>query len=308
MLRKIVQSVLTNTRVQSLVESSSVGETAAAQFIAGSHVNDAVDAVIALHAQGLLTTVERLLDEAIDEGQSRTNTLSYIDTIRALAGSGIAQDLDLTVKLASLGLGLSNGEVIAAENLTKVCQRASESGISVTIGMEHPGDVPATLRIAHALGEKFTTIGITLQSSLLRSEQDAAVFGASGARVRLCKGEFAADSDIAHVSKPEIDKAFVRELRTLLKSSAYVMIATHDPRLLQIGQALALRSGRAKNTFEFQMYLGVGTDEQKRLLDLGHRVRIYVPFGNDWYPVVADRLARQPKSLGPAIGSLLRRK
>jgi len=308
MLRKIVQSVLTNTRVQSLVESSAIGEATAAKFVAGSHVNDAVDTVIALGAEGLLATVERLLEVPQDESQSRTNTLSYIDCTRALSGGAVTQDLDVTVQLTTLGLGLPNGELIATENLIKVCQSASESGISVTIGMEHPSDVPATLRIAHALGEMFPTIGITLQSSLLRSEQDAAVFGASGARVRLCKGQFADDPDIAHLSKNEIDKAFVREMRTLFQSGAYVMIATHDPRLLQIGQALALRSGRAKATFEFQMYLGVGINEQQRLLGLQHRVRIHVPFGNDWYPVVADRLARQPKSLGPAVGALLRRK
>jgi proline dehydrogenase len=308
MLRKVVQSVLINSRVQSLVESSSVGEATAAQFIAGSHVNDAVDAVVALKDSGYLATVERILEPAEDEIQSRTNALSYIDCIRALAGADLGEDLDITVQLSALGLTLSNGEAIATENLSKVCQSAQDAHMSVTIGMDQLEDVPATLRIAHTLSEKFSNLGITLQSSLLRSEQDAAVFAASGARVRLCKGTVTQDPEHAYVDRAEIDKAFVREMRTLLRSTAYVMIATHDPRLLQIGQALALRAGRLKDSFEFQMYLGVRKDEQQRLLALNHRVRIHVPFGEQWYPVVTDRFARQPKSIGTALGSLIRRK
>jgi proline dehydrogenase len=308
MLRKVVQSVLINSRVQSLVESSSVGEATAAQFIAGSHVNDAVDSVVALKDSGYLATVERILEPAEDEIQSRTNALSYIDCIRALAGADLGEDLDITVQLSALGLTLSNGEAIATENLSKVCQSAQDAHMSVTIGMDQLEDVPATLRIAHTLSEKFSNLGITLQSSLLRSEQDAAVFAASGARVRLCKGTVTQDPEHAYVDRAEIDKAFVREMRTLLRSTAYVMIATHDPRLLQIGQALALRAGRLKDSFEFQMYLGVRKDEQQRLLALNHRVRIHVPFGEQWYPVVTDRLARQPKSIGTALGSLIRRK
>lgn len=308
MLRKVVQSVLTNARVQSLVETSSVGEATAAQFIAGSHVNDAVDAVRALKDAGLLATVERLLEPAADETDARSNALSYIDCIRSLAGAGLGHDLDITIQLSTIGLALPHGEVIATENLSKICQDAQDAQMSVTIGMEQLSDVPTTLRVAHTLSERFTNIGITLQSSLLRSEQDAAVFAASGARVRLCKGAFTKDPDHAYVDQPEIDKAFVREMRTLLRSPAYVMIATHDPRLLQIGQALALRSGRTKDSFEFQMYLGVRKDEQQRLVGLNHRVRIHVPFGEQWYPVVADRLVRQPKSIGTAFGSLIRRK
>lgn len=308
MLRKVVQSVLTNSRVQSLVETSSVGEATVAQFIAGSHVNDAVDTVLELKSSGLLATVERLLEPAGDENQSRTNTLSYIDCIRALSGAGLGHDLDITVQLSVLGLALPNGELIATENLSKVCQSAQDAQMSVTIGMEHLTDVPTTLRVAHAMSERFNNIGITLQSSLLRSEQDAAVFAASGARVRLCKGAFTNDPEHAHVDRPEIDKAFVRELRTLMRSSAYVMVATHDSRLLQIGQALALRAGRTKDSFEFQMYLGVRKDEQQRLVDLNHRVRIHVPFGDQWYPVVTDRLVRQPTSLGTALRSVIRRK
>lgn len=308
MLRKVVQSVLTNARVQALVEASSVGGATASQFIAGSHVNDAVDAVLTLKEAGLLATVERLLEAAADEAHSRTNTLSYIDCIRALSGAGLGNDLDITVQLSALGLALPNGELIVTENLSKICQSAQEAQMSVTIGMEQLADVPTTLRVAHALSEKFSNIGITLQSSLLRSEQDAAVFAASGARVRLCKGSFTKDPEHAYVERPDIDKAFVREMRTLLRSSAYVMIATHDARLLQIGQALALRAGRTKDSFEFQMYLGIRKDEQQRLVGLNHRVRVHVPFGEQWYPVVTDRLVRQPKSIGSAFGSLIRRK
>jgi len=305
MLRKVVQGVLKNSRVQSFVESSALGEATADQFIAGIHVNDAVDAVIQLKDAGFLATVERLLESPADESHAQSNAIAYIDCIRALAAAGLGRDLDLTVQLSALGLALINGENIASDNLSKVCQVAYEMDMTVTVGMEKVEFVPATLRIIHSLSERFSNLGITLQSSLLRSEQDAAVFAASGARVRLCKGAFTQDPDHSHTAKADVDKAFVREMRTLLKSSAYVMIATHDSRLLQIGQALALRSGRTKDSFEFQMYLGVSESEQKRLLGLNHRVRIHVPFGQQWYPLVTQRLTQTPKSFGKAITSLL---
>jgi len=308
MLRTVVQSALKNSRLKDALANSSVGEATAEQFIAGEHVTDAIDAVLNLKEQGKLATVERLLSEPLDEAGSRTNTMSHIDVIRAFAGANLAQDLDVTVELTTLGLALPNGEVIATENLGKICQTAAESNISVTLTMGHVDDVPATLRIAHDLVQRFPFIGITLQSSLYRSEQDAAVFAASGARVRLCKGTHGGKAEVAYTSKQDVDKAFVREVRTLLNSSAYVMIATHDARLLQIGQALALRAGRQKDSFEFQMYLGVGVDEQSRLVGLGHRVRIHVPFGEQWLPVVTERVVRQPRSLVFATRTLFRRK
>ena len=308
MLRKLVQSVLTTTRVHNVIAQSSVGEATAEQFIAGLHVADAIETVQSLKTQGLMATVERLVDDPSDEATARSNTMLYVDTIRAFAGVELTDDLDVTVQLSALGLSLAQGELIATENLSKICQEANQHNISITLAMGAVEDVPATLRIVHDASQRFNTLGITLQSSLHRSEQDAAVFAASGARVRLCKGQFADDDSVAFTNKADIDKAFVRELRTLMNSSAYLMIATHDSRLIQIGQALALRGGRAKDSFEFQMYLGVAINEQERLLGLHHRVRIHVPFGENWYPVVADRVVKQPSSLVPAVRALLRRK
>lgn len=308
MLRTIVQSALKNSRLKDALVNSSVGEATADQFIAGYHVTDAIDAVMELKAQGMLATVERIIEDPIDEPGSRTNTMLHIDVIRAFAGANLAHDLDVTVQLTTLGMALPNGELIASENLSKICQSAAESNISVTIAMGDVDDVPATLRIAHDMAERYPLIGITLQSSLYRSEQDAAVFAASGARIRLCKGTHGGNADVAYTNKQDIDKAFVREVRTLLNSSAYVMIATHDSRLIQIGQALALRGGREKDSFEFQMYLGVSPNEQQRLIGLGHRVRVHVPFGEQWFPVVAERVVRKPSSLVSAARTIFHRK
>lgn len=308
MLRTTVQSILKSSRITSAFAQSSLGEATAAQFIAGHHVTDAIDAVLNLKNQGLLATVERLLEQPTDEAGSRTNTMAYLDVIRSFSGAQLDSDLDITVDLAVLGAHLPNGEVIANENLGKVCQAASDCGISVTLTMGEADSVPITLRIAHELAPRFNKIGITLQSALLRSEQDADVFGSSGARVRLCKGALSTSGDGIYSNKQEIDKAFVREVRTLLNSGAYVMVATHDTRLIQISQALALRSGRSKDSFEFQMYLGVAPSEQQRLLNLGHRVRVHVPFGEQWLPVVTERVVRKPVSIISATRALFSRK
>ena len=307
MLRKVVQSVLQNSRVQSLVESSALAEATAEQFIAGPHVNDAIDAVLELKGSGYLASVERLLEIPTEVAQSHSNTIAYLDCLRALAGAGLGSDLDISVQLPVLGLNLPDGEQIATENLTKVCQMAAEFQMSVTIGLEGAVDVPITLRVVNSLVARFPNLGITLQSALIRSEQDAAVFGASGARVRLSKGVAKVGED-SYSTSADIDKAFVRELRVLLKSQAYLMIATHDSRLIQIGQALALRSGRQKDSFEFQFFLGVSEAEQKRLLQLNHRVRVHIPFGQKWYPLMSERAARSPKSLATALSKLVKKR
>ena len=307
MLRTSVQSVLKRSRITTAFAQSSLGEATAEQFIAGHHVTDALDVVLELKNQGLLATVERLLEEPTDEAGSRTNTMSYLDVVRAFTGANLHSDLDISVDLVVLGLNLENGELIATENLMKVCQAAAESDISVTITVGEGQSVPAIVRIAHELAPRFSKIGITLQSALLRSEQDVEVFGSSGARVRLCKGAPSDSADGVYTTKQDIDKAFVREVRTLLNSGTYVMVATHDERLIQISQALALRGGRAKESFEFQLYLGVAPAEQQRLLGLGHRVRVHVPFGEQWLPIVAERVVRKPSSIISATRSLFHR-
>ena len=153
----------------------------------------------------------------------------------------------------------------------------------------------------------FPTTGGVLQAQLYRTEDDVAAHAFAGSRIRLCKGAYAEGQDVAFIERMDIDKAYVRSMRTLLDSQGYPMLATHDPRLIQIGQALALRTGRGKDTYEFQMLLGVRPDEQERLVGLGHKVRVYVPYGDQWYPYLMRRMAEKPANLALFLRSLVSR-
>jgi hypothetical protein len=146
--------------------------------------------------------------------------------------------------------------------------------------------------------------GGVLQAQLHRTSDDVSAHAFSGSRIRLCKGAYAEGPEVAFVERAEIDKAYVRDMRTLLESAAYPMLATHDPRLIEIGQALALRTGRAKDSFEFQMLLGVRPEEQKRLVELGYKVRVYVPYGDEWYGYLMRRMAEKPSNLALFVKSL----
>ena len=173
--------------------------------------------------------------------------------------------------------------------------------------MEDHTTIDSTLRIVDRLRQDFSWAGEVLQAQLLRTSDDVAARTYEGSRIRLCKGAYAEAEDVAYVERGEIDKAYVRDMRTLLEGNGYPMLATHDPRLIQIGQALAIRAGREKDSMEFQMLLGVRPEEQLRLVEMGYKVRVYIPFGAEWYAYLMRRMAEKPANLLLFLRSLVDR-
>jgi proline dehydrogenase len=170
--------------------------------------------------------------------------------------------------------------------------------------MEDHSHVDATLRIVRAVRADFADLGCVIQSQLRRSAADCAALATPGSRVRLCKGAYNAPQDVAFTSRAEVDRSYVRCLRALMRGDGYPMLATHDPRLIEIAGSLALLSGRAPGSFEYQMLYGIRPGEQRRLANTGARMRVYVPYGGDWYAYLVRRLAERPANLAFFLRSL----
>jgi proline dehydrogenase len=174
----------------------------------------------------------------------------------------------------------------------------------VTLDMEDHTTVDSTLRVLAELRQDFPDTGAVIQSYLRRAEEYCAGLAHEGSRVRLCKGAYSAPESVAFGGKDEIDRSYVRCMRVLMAGSGYPMLATHDPRLIEIGGALAVLNGRDADRFEYQMLYGIRPAEQRRLTELGGQVRVYVPYGEEWYGYLMRRLAERPANLGFFLRSL----
>jgi proline dehydrogenase len=185
---------------------------------------------------------------------------------------------------------------------------ARSAGTTVTLDMEDHQLVEPTVRLHRELRADFPDVGCVIQSYLRRSEADCAALAAMGARVRLCKGAYDAPEQVAFTGRAEVDRSYVRCMRRLLDGTGYPMLATHDPRLIDIAGAQGILAGRPASSFEYQMLYGIRPAEQRRLAALGARVRVYVPYGSDWYGYLTRRLAERPANLGFFLRSLVTRR
>jgi proline dehydrogenase len=292
-------------KLEKIVSTSPLSKGVVNRFVAGYGTADVVKKVAELHQLGIYTTIDRLGEDTLDLSQADQTVAAYKELLRALHTAGQTHMAEVSVKLSAVGQALgADGEKIALENAKQIVEVANEVGTTVTFDMEDHTTIDSTLRILNEIRKTTPTIGGVLQAQLHRTSDDVSAHAFSGSRIRLCKGAYAEGPEVAFVERTEIDKAYVRDMRTLLESAAYPMLATHDPRLIEIGQALALRTGRAKDSFEFQMLLGVRPEEQKRLVELGYKVRVYVPYGDEWYGYLMRRMAEKPSNLALFVKSL----
>jgi proline dehydrogenase len=209
---------------------------------------------------------------------------------------------EVSVKPTAVGLFLATGT--AADNIARICAAAAEAGTTVTLDAEEHTAIEPTLQIAAKLRAEFPDLGCVVQACLRRAEEDCQVLAAQGVRVRLCKGAYNEPDSVAFTARREVDLSYARCLRVLMAGPGYPMIATHDPRLIEIATSLALLTGRARDSFEYQMLYGIRPDEQRRLAATGARMRVYVPYGGDWYAYLVRRLAERPANLSFFLRSL----
>lgn len=277
-------------------------------YVPGETVRDAIAAAERLAADGLDTTIDHLGEDTVEETQATAAVQAYRVLLDRIADAGLGRRVEVSVKLSALGLRLEDGEAIALENARRICRAAAGAGTTVTVDMEDHTLTDSTLAVVAALREDFPGTGAVLQAHLHRTEADCRALAGAGSRVRLCKGAYDEPAEVAFTDPADVDRSFVRCLKVLMSGDGYPMVATHDPRLVEIAVALASRYGRAPGTYEFQMLHGVRPAEQRRLAADGERVRVYLPYGEEWYGYLMRRLAERPQNLSLFLTSLISRK
>jgi proline dehydrogenase len=276
-----------------------------ARFVAGETLEAALPALRRIRDAGFRTTVDILGESVTSEADARTAVAAYVAALPALAEAGL--DLNVSLKLSQMGLGL--GPDIARENVARVLTAAAAIGAFVRIDMEDHTTTDATMAIWRDLRPLMAgsgDVGVVLQAALYRTPADAEMLIAEGARIRLCKGAYKEPAEVAHQARAAVDAAYVSVMERLLEAARYPAIASHDDRIVERAVTFAREREIASDRFEFQMLFGVRRDLQERLLRDGWQVRVYVPFGGQWYPYFMRRLAERPANVAFLVGSLWR--
>ena len=298
MVRRVLLGISESQRLRTLVEKAPISRGVVARFIAGDETADAVQVTNDLVNEGLTATIDHLGEDTLDRAQAEHIAAEYVHLLKALQAAGLTSAAEVSVKLSAVGQALpGDGEHIALDNAREICQAAVDAGTTVTLDMEDHTTTDSTLAIAAELRKDFPSTGTVLQAYLHRTESDCRQLSFPGSRVRLCKGAYNEPATVAYQDAADVDRSYVRCMKVLLAGAGYPMIATHDPRLIEIGGSLAARYRREQGSYEYQMLYGVRPDEQRRLARAGETVRVYVPYGHEWYGYMMRRLAERPANV-----------
>ncbi|GAA5177869.1 proline dehydrogenase family protein [Rugosimonospora acidiphila] len=295
MLRTAILAAARSTRVERLVQTVPLSRDVVARFVAGAATDDALRATRELVAQGLKVTLDYLGEDTQTPGQAAATKDEYLRLLKSLADAGVTPAAEISVKLSALGQRFD--EALSCEYAHTICELAASLGTTVTLDMEDAATTDLTLDTLARLRQDFPTAGAVLQAYLRRTEGDCRELATPGSRIRLCKGAYSEPESVAFQSTVDVDKSYVRCLNILMSGPGYPMIATHDPRLIAIGEDRAKWFDRGPEEFEFQMLYGIRPEEQRRLAAAGYQVRIYVPYGEQWYGYLMRRLAERPANL-----------
>ncbi|WP_433892905.1 proline dehydrogenase family protein [Streptomyces sp. CA-111067] len=298
MLGPVLLAAARSDRMRRVVAAAPVTRPVVNRFVAGDELHRAMDAVRTLTSSGLDVTLDHLGEDVHDRATAHATRDAYLRLLETLRDQKLAARAEVSVKLSAFGQALPDGgHDIALDGVRRVAELATEIGTTVTLDMEDHTTVDSTLAVLHELRREHPSTGAVLQSYLFRTEDDARALATAGSRVRLVKGAYKEPAGVAFQDKRDVDKAYVRALRTLFAGDGHPMVGSHDPRMIAIAQELAARHHRGPGTYEFQMLYGIRTAEQRRLADEGERMRIYVPYGADWYGYFMRRLAERPANL-----------
>jgi proline dehydrogenase len=274
----------------------------ARRFIAGESVEEAIDAARVIERDGLMVTLDFLGESVASMAEADAATRAYLGVLDKIATSGVERNISL--KLTQLGLTIDRATCV--DNLRRILEAARAKDFFVRIDMENSPFTAVTLDVFETMWQQgYRNAGVVLQSCLPRSEADAERMNALGARVRLVKGAYKEPKDVAYQSKAEVDEAFVRIMRLLLAGGQYPAIATHDEAMIAATRAFAAERAIAPAAYEFQMLYGIRRDLQARLKKEGYRVRVYVPFGREWFPYFMRRLGERPANIGFVVRGIL---
>jgi proline dehydrogenase len=309
LLRQALLLLARSQNAKTVVTRMPVSSSLVNRYVPGEQTEGAVTASRQLIDDGLHVTLDFLGEDTLDQAQAEATVDAYLELLEALGSAGLARNAEVSVKLSAIGQALPEvGRKLAEENARRICRAARDVGTTVTLDMEDHTTTDHTLATLMELRKDFPETGAVLQAYLHRTEGDCRTLAHEGSRVRLCKGAYNEPPEVAFTERHEIDKSYVRCLKVLMAGDGYPMVATHDPRMIRIASALATSSGRMPGTYEFQMLYGIRPTEQKRLAAAGEKVRVYVPYGGEWYGYLMRRLAERPANLTFFLRSLVSQK
>ena len=299
--RRLILAAARSSGLRRRIETLPVSRSVVARFVGGTTTADVVRSVQLLATQGLLATIDFLGEDVTDDAGADLTRDAYLDLIAALRAARV-EKVDLSLKLTALGL------LVNEERCRTRCRRivaaADEAGMTVTLDMEGSDLTDVTLRFGVTLRETHPATATVIQAMLTRTDDDAGTLSATTARVRLCKGAYHEPATITYGDRRDVTSAYLRALETLWRGAGTPLVATHDPEIISRTEALAAAQPRH---FEFQMLYGVRPDEQARLVADGHVVRVYVPFGDQWYGYLMRRMAEKPANLRLFLRALVSR-
>lgn len=299
-------------RLGRTLERSRISRSVVRRFVPGETVDAALASVAALRDSGRYVSIDYLGEYVTDADDAAAIVQAYLHLLDGLGrrddiADGVAP-LEVSLKLSALGQALArDGQKIALDNARTICERAQQVGVWVTVDAEDHTSTDSTLSISGDLRLDFEWLGTVLQAYLRRTLDDCRELAAGGARVRLCKGAYDEPASVAYRSHTEVTDSYLRCLQVLMAGSGYPMVASHDPVIIDAVPGMARESGRIASDFEYQMLYGIRDDEQRRLAGTGNQLRVYVPFGAQWYGYFVRRLAERPANLAFFLRALTSR-
>ncbi|MGW5572293.1 proline dehydrogenase family protein [Nocardia thailandica] len=305
LLRTPLLAAARSPRLRELITRMPVSREVVTRFVAGTTGAEAVAAAETVLRAGCFVSIDYLGEDTTDPADARAAVDHYRELIAALAElpqagaeAGTVRPLEVSLKLSALGQGLpGDGPAIAAAHAREVCLAAQDAGVWVTVDAEDHTTTDATLSIVRELRADFPWLGTVLQAYLRRTEDDCRALAGAGSRIRLCKGAYREPPEVAYQTRAEVDAAYLRCLDILTAGAGYPMVASHDPRIIAAAGRALHAARRKPEEYEYQMLYGIRDDEQRRLAAGGHTVRVYIPYGDQWYGYFMRRLAERPANL-----------
>lgn len=305
MIRQTLLMASRSDGLKNLAANTPVTRSVVQRYVAGETTDDAVRVAAELADGGMLSTIDHLGEDTVSIEQADGIRDAYLDLLRGLDEGGLAGVAEVSVKLSAIGQALPDGPRIATENAHVIASAAAAVGTTVTLDMEDHTTTDLTLETLRTLRQDFPQTGAVLQAYLYRTEADCRDLSYEGSRVRLCKGAYREPESVAFQSRSDVDLSYVRCMKILMSGQGYPMIASHDPRLIEIAEALAVRAHRQRGEYEYQMLHGVRPEEQRRLAAQGEKMRVYVPYGEEWYGYMVRRMAEKPANMSLFLRSLV---
>jgi proline dehydrogenase len=303
MLRGTLLYLANRGSIRRFVTHNRLARRSARRFVAGETLEEALQATRALNQRGFSVSLDHLGENVNDAAEARSAANDYIQILDAIKQASL--EANISIKLTALGLDIE--AALCEENVRRILDRARSYNIFVRVDMEGSAYTERTLALVAKLRQEYEGVGTVIQSYLYRSAKDIENLIASQTRVRLVKGAYKEPPEIAYPRKADVDRSYAQLMRQLLAHGNYPAIATHDPRMIQEAKTFVAANALAKSRFEFQMLYGIRRDLQEQLIHEGYNLRIYVPYGTQWYPYLTRRMAERPANLLFVLSNAVRR-